>query len=174
MRNVARLVAVMGRRPGHLFHPAEGRGNGILFGHGPVFRDFNFDKDRAAASEIVAMNLPITLIPYEGARSVRLAAADLAKLETAGGAAAWVAQHAPPKFMSPLWIEKSEIFRPLYVESRSKVGASSDTTMLGSPSVFVIYAASPNKQEENRWRITLRRSRMTRLTVRSCSRLCQS
>lgn len=94
MRNVARLVAVMGRRPGHLFHPAEGRGNGILFGHGPVFRDFNFDKDRAAASEIVAMNLPITLIPYEGARSVRLAAADLAKLETAGGAAAWVAQRA--------------------------------------------------------------------------------
>ncbi|HUG21543.1 nucleoside hydrolase [Piscinibacter sp.] len=94
MRNVARLVAVMGRRPGHLFHPAEGRGNGILFGHGPVFRDFNFDKDRAAASEIVAMNLPITLIPYEGARSVRLAAADLARLETAGGAAAWVAQRA--------------------------------------------------------------------------------
>jgi purine nucleosidase len=94
MRNVARLVAVMGRRPSHLFHPTEGRGDGILFGHGPVFRDFNFDKDRAAASEIVAMNLPITLIPYEGARSVRLAAADLARLEAAGGAAAWVVQRA--------------------------------------------------------------------------------
>ncbi len=93
-RNVARLVAVMGRRPGHLFHPAEGRGHGILFGHGPVFWDFNFAKDRAAASEIVAMNLPITLIPYEGARSVRLTAADLARLETAGGAAAWVARRA--------------------------------------------------------------------------------
>jgi hypothetical protein len=40
---VARVVAVMGRRPGHVFHPAEGAGGGLLFGHGPVFRDFNFD-----------------------------------------------------------------------------------------------------------------------------------
>ncbi|MEX1155067.1 nucleoside hydrolase [Parvibaculum sp.] len=94
IRNVGRLVAVMGRRPGHLFHPTEGRGTGILFGHGPVFRDFNFDKDRAAAREIVAMKLPVTLIPYEAARHVRLAAADLAALEEAGGAAAWVAQRA--------------------------------------------------------------------------------
>jgi inosine-uridine nucleoside N-ribohydrolase len=93
-RNVARLVAVMGRRPGHLFHPTEGRGTGILFGHGPVFRDFNFDKDRAAAREIVAMHLPLTLIPYEAARHVRLAAADLARLEMADGAGAWVARRA--------------------------------------------------------------------------------
>ena len=47
---VGRLVAVMGRRPGHLFHPAEGEGKGgILFGHGPVFSDFNFEQDRVAA-----------------------------------------------------------------------------------------------------------------------------
>ena len=93
-RNVARLVAVMGRRPGHLFHPAEGRGNGILFGHGPIFRDFNFALDRGAARDIVAMNLPLTLVPYEGARNVVLTGADLARLEKAGGAPAWVAQRA--------------------------------------------------------------------------------
>lgn len=94
IRNVGRLVAVMGRRPGHLFHPTEGRGTGILFGHGPVFRDFNFDKDRAAAREIVAMKLPVTLIPYEAARQVHLGTTDLDELEEAGGAAAWVAQRA--------------------------------------------------------------------------------
>src|SRR5262249_8144444 len=69
-KRVARIVAVMGRRPGHLFHPTEGRGSGILFGHGPVFRDFNFDKDRIAAAEILAHGIPITLLPYEGARRV--------------------------------------------------------------------------------------------------------
>ncbi len=90
-KSVGRIVAVMGRRPGHVFHPAEGRGDGILFGHGPVFRDFNFDKDRAAAAEILALGAPISLIPYEAARGVSLTGADLAKLEAQGGAAAWVA-----------------------------------------------------------------------------------
>ncbi len=92
--NLGRLVTVMGRRPGHLFHPAEGRGSGILFGHGPVFRDFNFDKDRAAATEILALGLPVTLVPYEAARNVTLSADDLAVLNAAGGAPAWVASRA--------------------------------------------------------------------------------
>lgn len=89
--NLARLVAVMGRRPGHLFHPGEGSGEGILFGHGPVFSDFNFDQDRAAAAAVLSLDLPTTLIPYEAAREVSLGAADLARLETARGAAEWVA-----------------------------------------------------------------------------------
>jgi inosine-uridine nucleoside N-ribohydrolase len=93
-QNVGRLVAVMGRRPGHLFHPAEGRGNGILFGHGPVFRDFNFEKDRAAAVEILSLELPVTLVPYEAARNVTLNADDLALLDAAGGLPAWVAGRA--------------------------------------------------------------------------------
>jgi hypothetical protein len=38
--NIGLLVSVMGRRPGHVFHPAEGRNSsGILFGHGPIFRE---------------------------------------------------------------------------------------------------------------------------------------
>jgi inosine-uridine nucleoside N-ribohydrolase len=48
--NVARLIMVMGRTPGHLFHPSEGAGGGLLFGHGPVFRDFNFDQDPNAVA----------------------------------------------------------------------------------------------------------------------------
>jgi inosine-uridine nucleoside N-ribohydrolase len=93
-RNVGRLVAVMGRRPRHLFHPAEGRGNGILWGHGPVFRDFNFEKDRSAAAEVLALGIPITLVPYEGARHVSITGNDLAALRAAGGAPAWVAERA--------------------------------------------------------------------------------
>lgn len=91
---VARLVVVMGRRSGHLFHPSEGAGGGTLFGHGPVFRDFNFDQDRNAARLVLAMNLPMTLVPYEAAREVSLTGADLAGLEAHGRAAAWVASRA--------------------------------------------------------------------------------
>jgi purine nucleosidase len=93
--NVGRLVVVMGRRPGHLFHPAEGRSNsGMLFGHGPVFRDFNFDQDRAAAVSVLNMRLPMTFVPYDAAREVSLTGADMARMRATGGAAAWVATRA--------------------------------------------------------------------------------
>ncbi|MEO7711535.1 MAG: nucleoside hydrolase [Gemmatimonadaceae bacterium] len=90
-RNVVRLVAVMGRRPGHLFHPTEGAGGGMLFGHGPVFRDFNFAKDRAAATVVLGMRLPTTLISYEAARGLGLSETDLDRIATRDAAAAWVA-----------------------------------------------------------------------------------
>jgi inosine-uridine nucleoside N-ribohydrolase len=93
-RNVARIVAVMGRRPGHLFHPSEGAGGGMLFGHGPVFSDFNFEQDRDAAARILAMGLPMTLVPYEAARHVALAARDVEALAATGGAARWVAERS--------------------------------------------------------------------------------
>jgi purine nucleosidase len=93
--NVTRLIAVMGRRPGHRFHPAEGMGRGgILFGHGPVFTDFNFDQDRAAAVSVINMHLPTTLVPYEAARLVSLTGADVARIEQRGGPSAWVASRA--------------------------------------------------------------------------------
>ena len=93
---VSRLIAVMGRRPGHIFHPAEGAGGGILFGHGPVFRDFNFALDPGAAARIVAMHVPLSLVPYDVARGIEITAADLDRLAAQGGAAAWVAQRARP------------------------------------------------------------------------------
>jgi inosine-uridine nucleoside N-ribohydrolase len=91
---VTRVVAVMGRRPGHIFHPAEGGGGGILLGHGPIFRDFNFDMDVTAAIRTVALGVPLTLVPYDAARRVEISAADLDRLAAAGGAAAWVAKRS--------------------------------------------------------------------------------
>jgi purine nucleosidase len=90
-RNVTLLVTVMGHRPGHLFHPAEGSGRGILFGHGPIFRDLNFSKDEGAALSILRMHLPISLIPYDAARQVKVTTNDLDKLASLGPSFAWVA-----------------------------------------------------------------------------------
>ena len=95
---VSRLIAVMGRRPGHLFHPAEGAGGGMLFGHGPVFRDFNFALDPRAAARVVAL-VPTSLVPYDAARGIEIMAQDLDRFAAHGGAAAWVAQRARP------WLE---------------------------------------------------------------------
>jgi inosine-uridine nucleoside N-ribohydrolase len=62
--NIGLLVSVMGRRPGHVFHPAEGRSSsGILLGHGPIFRDFNFSKDRTSASIVLRLAERISLTP---------------------------------------------------------------------------------------------------------------
>jgi purine nucleosidase len=91
---VSRLIAVMGRRPGHIFHPAEGARGGILFGHGPVFRDFNFALDQDAAARVVARQVPVSLVPYDAARGIEITAADLDRLAAQGGAPAWVAQRA--------------------------------------------------------------------------------
>jgi inosine-uridine nucleoside N-ribohydrolase/uncharacterized membrane protein YdjX (TVP38/TMEM64 family) len=88
--NVSRLVAVMGRRPGHLFHPTEGSGSGTLLGHGPIFRDFNFVKDSEAASSVLAMRLPITLIPYDAGRRVVLTAPDLERIGQSGRTMSWI------------------------------------------------------------------------------------
>ena len=93
-QRVERLVAVMGRRPGHLFHPAEGAPGAMLFGHGPVFRDLNVVSDPHAAAAVVRMSMPLVLVPYDAARHVELTAADLARLRSRGGAQAWVAERA--------------------------------------------------------------------------------
>jgi len=94
--NVTRLVAVMGRRKGHVFHPVEGGTAHSFLGHGPIFRDFNLTEDEQAAAVVLAMGLPLTLIPYEAARDILLDASCLDKMEARGGPAAWVAHHARP------------------------------------------------------------------------------
>ena len=65
--NVTRIVAVMGHQPGQLFHPTEAHGTGAVFGHGPIFRDLNVSVDPDAVRSVLAMNLPMTLIPYDAA-----------------------------------------------------------------------------------------------------------
>ena len=80
--NIGLLVSVMGRRPGHVFHPTEGRNSsGILFGHGPIFRDFNFSKDRASAAIVLGLAGRISLTPYVAAREVMVTRRDLARME---------------------------------------------------------------------------------------------
>jgi purine nucleosidase len=95
--NIGLLVSVMGRRPGHVFHPAEGRSSsGILFGHGPIFRDFNFSKDRASASIVLGLAERISLTPYAAARAVMVTRRDLARMKDGPLAAAWLAQMTGP------------------------------------------------------------------------------
>lgn len=89
--NVARLVTVMGRRIGHLFHPSEGSGRGTLLGHGPVFRDFNFSMDPAAARALMVTNVPASLVPYDAARHVEITGDHLQQLATQDQAGAWIA-----------------------------------------------------------------------------------
>ena len=96
---VAHLVAVMGKRPGHIFHPAEGAQAGILFGHGPIFRDFNFDMDTDAAKLVLTSHLPVTLIPYDAARGVEITADDLDHLSESNHVLEWIAARARP------WLE---------------------------------------------------------------------
>lgn len=93
-KNVARLVAVMGRRPGHIFHPAEGDATRMLLGHGPVFRDLNLIKDSRAAVNVLLMDLPITLVPYDVACSVSLTKANLERIGQAGSTQRWIVERS--------------------------------------------------------------------------------
>ncbi len=90
--NVTSIVAVMGRRPGHVFHPSEGAGHGALFGHGPVFRDLNLVLDPDAASRLIGMQVPLVLVPYELASGMALGERELVDLHEVGPAGAWVAE----------------------------------------------------------------------------------
>ena len=91
--NVRRVVAVMGHEAGHVFHPTEGTGRGVM-GHGPIFRDLNVSVDVEAARRFLALDLPLTLIPYDAGRGAVIGAADLAAFAIQGPAQAWLAAQA--------------------------------------------------------------------------------
>ena len=90
-RNVTRVVAVMGHKHGHLFHPSEGVGHGAIFGHGPIFSDLNFSMDNRAAKLLLSMRLPVTLIPYDAASQVIITRTDLEEFARRGPAFASLA-----------------------------------------------------------------------------------
>ena len=97
---VTRVVAVMGRRPGHRFHPSENRATGaMLFGHGPIFRDLNAVLDPEAVSVVLASGVPVVLIPYSAARQVLMTGGDLDRVARTGRAGAWVDER------SRAWLE---------------------------------------------------------------------
>ncbi len=97
---ITRVVAVMGRRPGHRFHPSENIATGaMLFGHGPIFRDLNAVLDTQAVSVVLAAGVPVVLIPYSAARQVLMTGSDLDRIDRTGRAGAWVAER------SRAWLE---------------------------------------------------------------------
>jgi inosine-uridine nucleoside N-ribohydrolase len=99
-RNVNRVIAIMGRRPGHRFHPSENRATGaMLFGHGPIFRDLNAVLDPQAVSVVLASGVPVILIPYTAARQVLMTGSDLDRVARLGPAGAWIAER------SRAWLE---------------------------------------------------------------------
>lgn len=91
--NLTEVVAVMGKKAGEIFHPAEGSPDALL-GHGPAFSDLNFAKDPRAAASVFAAGARMTLVPYAAGKTQSITRADLARLASFGGAAAWVAQKA--------------------------------------------------------------------------------
>jgi purine nucleosidase len=93
---VQKIVVVMGRRPGHIFHPAEGAGGGALFGHGPVFRDFNVVQDPEALRVVLDSDVPLVLVPYEAARDVEIDEQALGRIAASGADGRWVAERARP------------------------------------------------------------------------------
>lgn len=92
--NVTRIIAVMGHQPGHLFHPTEGKGTGAAFGHGPILRDLNLSVDPDATRAVLAMQLPMTLIPHDSARGTLITGADLDQFARFSPSHAWVVQTA--------------------------------------------------------------------------------
>ncbi|MBL3558560.1 MULTISPECIES: nucleoside hydrolase [Marinobacter] len=88
------IIAVMGRRPGHIFHPAEGSGDGTLLRHGPVFRDFNVAQDPEALRVVLDRDIPLVLVPYEAAREVEIDEQALAGIASNGDDGRWVAERA--------------------------------------------------------------------------------
>src|SRR5258705_10982896 len=60
-----------------------------ILGHGPIFRDLNFEFDRDAAIAVLSAGLPITLIPYDAARNMQWTHADIERMQQSGGTAAW-------------------------------------------------------------------------------------
>ena len=68
----------------------------MLFGHGPIFRDFNYSKDRTATAIVLRLAERISLTPYAAAREVMVTCRDLARMGSGSSAAAWLAERAGP------------------------------------------------------------------------------
>lgn len=93
-QRIRRLIVVMGQRREHLFHPVEGGTAGSLFGHGPVFRDFNFAQDPAAAEQVLAQVPDVVYVPYEAARQVLWDGAALTAIAGTSDAGRWAAERS--------------------------------------------------------------------------------
>jgi purine nucleosidase len=149
-RRISRVIAVMGRRPGHRFHPSENRATGaMLFGHGPIFRDLNAVLDPQAVSVVLASGIPIVLVPYTAARQVSLTGGDLDRIALTGPAGRWVAGR------SREWLEfwRSEAgldgFYPFdlmaaaYVRDPTDFGCARVTAWVGEDALLPWFGGGP-------------------------------
>ena len=149
-RRITRVIAVMGRRPGHRFHPSENRATGaMLFGHGPIFRDLNAVLDTQAVSVVLASGIPVILIPYTAARQVSITGSDLDRVARTGPAGQWVAER------SRAWLEfwRSEAgldgFYPFdlmaaaYVRDPTHFGCARVTAWVGDDALLPWFGGGP-------------------------------
>ncbi len=149
-RRITRVIAVMGRRPGHRFHPSENRATGaMLFGHGPIFRDLNAVLDPQAVSIVLASGIPVILVPYTAARQVLMTSRDLDRIALSGPAGPWVAER------SRAWLEfwRSEAgldgFYPFdlmaaaYVRDPTIFGCARVTAWVGDDALLPWFGGGP-------------------------------
>ena len=156
---VQQLVAVMGRRRGHVFHPVEGSSAHSVLGHGPIFSDLNLAQDPKAAAEVLAMGLPLTLVPYDAARAVMIDQAILDGMSARGGAWLWVADRSRawlahwrrdinrPGFYPFDLLAAAYLLQPSMLACADVSVAVGDDTgvlgWLGYPGLFVVTAKEP-------------------------------
>jgi len=80
---IVEVVAVAGKAPGDLFHPGR-----QWWMH---FRDFNICLDTEAAGALLALNVALTLVPFELSIGLRITPDDLDSLVESGDLGAWLA-----------------------------------------------------------------------------------
>lgn len=81
-KNVDRVIAVAGRRPGQSFKPTP---NSSI-----AFRDFNFECDPDSFQQILDSGVPLILAPWEVSSKVWLTSDDLARLAKGPASARWL------------------------------------------------------------------------------------
>ena len=92
-RNIARIVAVAGRRPGQRFTTGSVNTNG--------HRDFNFEQDAEGFRGLLASSVPLTLAPFEISSKVWITAEDLDLLRHGPESARWM--RGPARAWLALW-----------------------------------------------------------------------
>ena len=147
---IGRVIVVMGRRPGHRFHPSENRATGaMLFGHGPIFRDLNAVLDPQAVAVVLASGVPVVLVPYTAARQVLMTGSHLDRVALTHPAGRWVAER------SRAWLEfwRSEAgldgFYPFdlmaaaYVRDPSRFECARVTVWVGDDALLPWFGGGP-------------------------------
>lgn len=81
-KNVVRVVAVAGRRPGQRFVDGPRQAEG--------FRDLNFELDPAGFQVLLDSGVPLVLVPWEVSSKVWINREDLDRLENGGAAAQYL------------------------------------------------------------------------------------